>query len=424
MAAQIGVARTKVAYTPYTRSRFAPRDRSMPPAVVEEDVPYTVPEGSILFGNQLHPDTGEIIGKAYIPLSKKIGANETINVCGASGSGKTVLMRVLAEHYAIDKGRCVIIIDISKNQYWSFGYQQDREDMLMGLDEAGWVPTAIPEVEVYVPIYDEPVLGFNVMQRDQHATKLLSLKTAGLTPAGFFELGDIDPSGRVYQNFLELILNVPKHRKTVDFIRSELHKLMQDPSKARSVASLVNLFEPLTEQGIIRDNGTDVREMLHSPRVGRPGKISVISLATSETNDRRKKALITTILQQLFDIVKDDLSLKPVLIIDETKEVAPKKPSDSPATFGMLSRIHLQCRAWGVTRIYGFQNEKDVADYLLGANTPIQVNLTKSLLLRDGFTRLNGTGYAQVFVEGTGDKAVPDMNFFAHCYPCRTKHVD
>jgi len=415
-------ARFGVAYTPFSRS-LVPRKRRQ----IEQgnrERPIQLPQRSIYLGDMLSPDTGEIIGDARLPLSSKTGINEAINVYGASGSGKSVLMRLLIEHFAIDEHRSVIILDMTKNQYWAFGLPNRREEMVAALRKHGIKPTTIPDVDVYVPIYDEPVLGFDVMRRDWHATKLLSIKTAGLTSQGFFELGDIDASGKMYQNYLETIMNVPKNQKTIEYIRSELEEQARDKTKSRSIQSLLNLFNPLTQQGIIRDNGTDIREMLHTPRNGRPGKISVISLGTSAPNDRRKKALISSLLQQLFDAVKDDLSLKPVLVTDETKEIAPKKSTDSPATYGMMGRIHLQCRAWNVTRICGFQEQDHVADFLLGTNTPINISLSKSLTLADGYTKINDTGLGHVFIEGTGDRSIPDMDFLAKFVPCRTHHID
>lgn len=389
---------------------------------------YIVPLRSIKLGDQLHPDTGEVLGEAYLPLPTISGSNEAICVSGASGSGKSVLMRRIIEHFSIKEGRCVIVFDITKNQYWSFSLKQNRPEMMAELRRHGETPTRIPEVDVFVPIYDRPVLGWDTMQRDYHATHVLSLRTAGLTAAGFFELGDIDPSGRMYQNYLENILNVPRSQKTVEYIREELRRLQSDKNKARSISSLLNLFDPLVEQGIIKDDGTNVRDMIHPPHpkengYRRPGKVTVLSLGTSAPNDRRKKALVTTILQQIFDIVKDDLTLKPVVVFDETKEVAPKKAADSPATYAMISRIQLQTRAWGVTRVYGYQKDKDVADWLIDNNTPYKIRLTKSLILADGVTRINGFGLGHVLVEGVGGE-IKDMNFYMKSCACRTRHVD
>ncbi len=416
--------RMGAAYTPFSRKLGIPRRKRIVMPVGRQESGIKLPKRSMYLGHMLSPDTGKPIGKAYLPFSSIPGINEAINVFGASGSGKSVLMRSIIEYFAIEEHRCVIILDVTKNQYWSFGLQQNRENMLAALRQHGMKPTTIPEVEVYVPIYDEPVLGFNVMQRDFHATRLLSIKTAGLTAQGFFELGDIDASGRMYQGYLEAILNVPRAQKTIEYIQRRLGDLAGDKSKQRSIASLINIFQPICEQGIIRDNGTDIREMLHTPRNGRPGKICVISMGTSSPNDRRKKALISSLLQQLFDVVKDDLTIKPVLVTDETKEIAPKKESDSPATYAMWGRIHLQCRAWGVTRISGFQEQNHVADYLLGANTPIQIAMTKSLTLADGVTKINDTGLGHIFIEGVGDPQIPDMNFLAKFAPSRTRHVD
>jgi hypothetical protein len=406
--------------------RLVPSRRKNVQAVRES--PLIIPSRAVHLGEQLSPDTGEVIGDAYLPLPSIPGMNEAINVYGASGCGKSVLIRLLVEYFSIEEHRCVIIIDPTKNQYWSFNQPLDvesekRKDMLESLRRHGKRPISIPEVEVYVPIYDEPRLTWAILQRDWHATKMLSLRTSAMTPASFFELGDKEPAGRDFQRYLELILTKPKAERTVEYIRQELDILQAQKSTSRSADSLKNVFDPLCEMGIIRDDGTDVGEMLHSPRTSRPGKISIINLGTSPT-DRRRDALLATILQQLFEYVRDDNTLKPVFVIDETKQFAPAEKSDHKTTREQLVDFNLQTRAWGVTRIHGFQKQKHIAEGLLGDNVPINIAMTKALTLADGITKVNGTGLGQVFVNGVGDPSCPDCTFYTRFMSCRTRHVD
>lgn len=418
--------RMRLASTPFSRS-MAPR-RFRPVQVQAVAKPKPRPERAILLGDLLHPTTGENIGAGYLPLPNVKGANEAINVFGSSGSGKSVAIRTLIEYYSIIEGRCVIIFDPTKNQYWTLKYPQDRADMLGRLRTSGIRPMGIPDVQVFVPIYDVPVLGDKSMERDFKSCKenYLSIRTADLTSEGMFELGDIDPSGKMYQLYLENMLNVAKSRRTVKYIEDGLDELMADPNKKRSIASLKNIFKPLAAMGIIRDDGTDVkRRMMHSPRKGRPGQVSIISLGTSSASDRRKNALVASICNQIFDVIRDDIDMRPVIVLDEAKEfISAKKGESSDATITGFSRLHLQGRAWGRTMIYGFQNLQDVQGWVAGANTPVQIAMSKSLLLDDGVTKVNGTGLAHVWINGSGDVKVPDMDFITRFYPCRTKHKD
>lgn len=413
------------ARSPFSK-RLVPPVRKSTPAAREK--PLTFPSRSIHLGEQLSPETGEVVADAYLPLPSVPGMNEAINVFGASGCGKSVLIRLLVEYFSLEEHRAVIIIDPTKNQYWSFNQPLDverekRRDMLLSLRRFGEEPTAVPEVEVYVPIYDEQKLTWAVMQRDWHATKLLSIRTSGMTSASFFELGDKEPAGRDFQRYLELILTRPKAERTVQYISDQLDILQNQRSMSRSADSLKNIFNPLCEMGIIRDDGTDVGEMLHSPRTSHPGKISVISLGTNPT-DRRRDALLSTILQQLFEYVRDDNTLKPVFVIDETKQFAPREKAEHKTTRDALVDFNIMTRAWGVTRVHGFQYQKQVAEGLLGDNVPINIAMTKALTLSDGVTKLNGTGLGQVFINGVGDPSCPDCTFYARFKSCRTRHVD
>jgi len=418
--------RMRVATTPFSRN-LSPR-RNIPSRIMTTQKPLTRPERAILLGDLLHPETGESVGPSYLPLPSVRGANEAINVFGPSGSGKSIVIRSLIEYFSIVEGRCVIIIDPTKNQYWSLKYPQTRADMVSKLRAAGLEPVSIPEVEVFVPVYDVPVLGVRSMERDFHSRKenFISIRTSDLTSQGFFDLGDIDAGGKMYQLYLENALNVEKSKRTIDYIRYVLSSLMDDPNKKRSIASLKNMFDPLAEQGIISDNGTDVKKrMMHAPRRDRPGRISVINLGTSSANDRRKNALVASICNQIFDVIRDDLEMSPVIVLDEAKEfIAARKGESSEATITGFSRLHLQGRAWNRTVVYGFQNIQDVQGWATGANTPITIAMTKSLVLKDGVTRLNGTGLGHIWINGSGDPKIPDMDFLTRFYPCRTKHID
>lgn len=340
----------------------------------------------------------------------------------------SVVMRSLIEHYSINEHRCVIIFDPTKNQYWSFNQPQNRPEMVRVLEENGIHPTKIQDIEVYVPIYDAVTVGMRSIETDYHSDKehLISIRMSGLTAKGFFELGDIDPGGRMYQGFMESALNLPRQEKTVMYLTNYLNMLMMDKSKTRSVASLKNIFEPLVQQNIISDNGTDVKRMLHHPRTdGSPGKISVISMGTSEPNDRRRNALVSSIVQQLYDAVRDDISIKPVIVIDESKEFIGDSRDVSPATIASFGRLHLQGRAWGRVMIYGYQDPNDVSKFFGGRKgSPINILMSKSLTLADGKTKLMGTGYGHVYINGTGDPKVPDMDFLIKTFPCRTRHID
>ena len=416
--------------TPFAR-RLVPLRRKQATESTLSDKPIIVPHRSILIGEQLNPDTGEVISDAYLPLPSISGMNEAINVYGSSGCGKSVLIRRLVEYFSIEEHRCVIIIDPTKNQYWSFNQPLDvteaeaekRKDMLTSLRRFNIEPTTIDDLDVYVPIYDEPKLTYPILQRDFHATKLLSIRTSGMTPASFFELGDKEPAGRDFQRYLELILTRPKSEKTIEYIKSRLEELGNQKSTSRSADSLKNIFEPLCDMGIIRDDGTDVAEMLHAPRKKQAGKISVISLGTTPT-DRRRDALLSTVLQQLFEYVRDDNNLRPVFVIDETKQFAPAEKSEHKATRDALVNFNVLTRAWGVTRIHGFQYPNQIAEGLLGENVPINIAMTKALPLSDGVTKINGTGLGRVYVNGMGDPSIPDCTFYARFMSCRTRHVD
>jgi len=420
--------RSRQTYTPFARHLVPPRRNHVASLQKAKEKPFMIPERSILVGDQLHPDTGEIISDAYIPLPSMPGMNEAINIFGTSGCGKSVLIRQLVEYFSLKEHRSVIIIDPTKNQYWSFNQRLDveaekRKEMIKSLRRFNLEPTYIPEVEVYVPIYDEPKLTYPIMQRDFHATKLLSIRTSGMTPSSFFELGDKEPAGRDFQRYLELILSRPKSERTVEYIKQELEVLGLQKSTARSADSLKNIFEPLCEMGIIRDDGTDVGEMLHAPRKNQPGKVSVISLGTTPT-DRRRDALLSTIIQQLFEYVRDDNSLRPVFVIDETKQFAPSDRSVHKTTRDALENFNVLTRAWGVTRIHGFQYPKQIADGLKGENVPINIAMTKSLPLSDGVTSINGTGLGVIHIKGMGDPSIPDCSYYARFMSCRTRHVD
>ncbi|MFA4870933.1 MAG: DUF87 domain-containing protein [Pedobacter sp.] len=408
---------TGVAHTPFRRIHPG---RTHPITQRKDEIPRQ--ERAIRIGDHINPYTGEIFpGQSYLPFSKIVGTNWAIGVFGSSGSGKSVAMRNLIEYFSIVEGRCVIIFDDTKNQYWSFKHKQDREPMIAKLRSLDIEPVAIPEVIVYSPSYDEPVLGLDTMRRDFHVDKLLSIKTSAITAEAFFELGNVDATGRMYHNQLKRILNIPNHEKTIDYIKTQLSTGMEDPTLKRSISSLINIFDPLCLMGIIRDDGTDVKEMLHPPRANRPGRISVINLGTSKANDCRKNAIVSTICQQIFDAMRADRTLQPVIVLDEAKSYIGKKASD--ATSDGFSLIHLQARAWGATRIWGYQNQDDIQEWVFNGNTPYFIQMSKSLTLKNG-TTLSGSGFAHIFINGSGDPSIPDLDMYAKILPCKTKHVD
>jgi ABC-type dipeptide/oligopeptide/nickel transport system ATPase component len=415
-------------YSPFNR-RLIHR----PPRILPSKSTVKRPERAIRIGDHINPYTGEItMGQSYIPLSRLEGTNRAIGIFGETGAGKSVTARDIIEYFSIEEGRCVIIFDDTKNQYWSFKQKQDRAPMVNKLRSLGLEPMAIPEVCVYAPAYDEPVLGIENMRRDFYVDKLLSIKTSAITAEAFFELGNIDSSGRMYHNQLKRILNVPAEQRTVDYIKNELALGMVDTTLKRSISSLINIFEPLCSMGIIRDDGTDVKEMLHPPRKGKPGRISVINLATSKANDCRKNAIVSTICQQIFDYVRADRNIKPVIFLDEAKSYIGKKSSE--ATLSAFSLLHLQGRAWDITRIWGFQNQDDIVDWVFNGNTNYLIEMKKSLPLLDGGrdadgiirnpTVINDSGLAHIYIKGSGDPSIPDMDMYAKVFPCRSKHVD
>lgn len=413
----------RVASSPFLRN-LAPRNSGTGNVQLQRQPSF---DRYITVGNQLSPDTGVVIGRGVIPLPNILGTNESISVYGESGSGKSLLMRTLVEYYSIVEHRCVIIFDPTKSQYWSFTQPQNRPEMVRTLRENGIEPTRISDVEVYVPIYDLNTVGIKSIERDYHSDTdhLISIKMSALTSKGFFELGDINPEGRVYQGFMDAIMNVPRSEKTVAYLTNQLNILVADRSKSRSVASLKNIFEPLVQQNIVSDNGTDVKRMLHHPRTdGKPGKISVISMATSEPNDRRRNALVSSICSQIYEYIKNDINIKPVILVDESKEFIGNGNDVSPATFGMFGRLHLQGRAWGRVMIYGYQDPEDVKKFFGGRKqSPVNISMAKSLTLNEKI-KLMGTGYGHVYINGTGDPKVPDMDFLIKTFPCRTRHID
>lgn len=426
MAAHIGgKVRTGTARTAMSRIRVRrPFIRSSVQATPVEK-PTHVSSRAIGIGHLIHPDTGLIFSKAFLSLPEMQGMNEAINVYGAPSTGKSVVIRSLIEYFSIVEGRSVIVIDPTKNQYWSLGYKQDRPGMIETLRRAGIAPTYIPDVKVYVPVYDEPILTWRIMQQKWHATDLLSIKTSGLTPASFFMLGDKNSKGKDFQRYLEEILSRPGAEKTIKYIAGELNKLASEPSTTRSAQALINIFMPLVRMGVIRDDGTDVKDMLHPRRTGRPGQVSIISLGTNST-DRRRDALLTTIMQQIMDYTRDDETLRPVFVMDETRLFAPRERGEHEDTRDAIVNFHMLVRAFGVTRVFGFQYQNQVVDALIGENTPYNIQLENTLML-SGKTEtkmVEGKGQAHIFVDGVGDPSVPKINFLAKFLPCRTKHVD
>ncbi len=348
----------------------------------------------------------------------------------------SITLRDIVEYFAYEEGRSVIVFDDTKNQYWSFKYKQDRLKMLDKLKSLNIEPIEIPETTVYSPAYDEPVLGFKTMQQFKHVDKLLSIKTSALTVASFFELGNIDPSGRMYYNKLMEILNVPAKERTIEYINSQLDAGMSDPTMKKSISSLKNIFNPLCNMGIIRDDGTDVNEMLHPPRKGKPGKVSVINLSTSVADDCRKSAVVATICQQIFDICRQNaengIFFEPIVVLDEAKAYIGKQAS--LATRNGFSLLHLQGRAWGIIPVFGFQLQSDICEWIFGGNTNYLIEMKKSFPLLDGGrdennrmtqpTVLSGSGFAHIFINGSGDENIPDMDMYVKVLPCRTRHVD
>lgn len=420
-------------YSPFNRRLSRKPHRN----VVNNEKPIMKrPKRAIRIGDHINPFTSEILpGQAYLPLSTNRGVRIAFGVFGESGSGKSITLRDLVEYFAYEEGRCVIIFDDTKNQYWPFKFKQDRQKMLDKLKSLNIEPIEIP-VTVYAPAYDEPVLGFKTMQQFKHVDKLLSIKTSALTTASFFELGNIDPSGRMYYNKLMEILNVPPQQRTVEYINTQLENGKSDPTMRKSISSLTNIFNPLCNMGIIRDDGTDVNEMLHPPQKGKPGKISVINLSTSAADDCRKSAVVATICQQIFDICRQNaergIFFEPIVVLDEAKAYIGKQ--SSLATRNGFSLLHLQGRAWGIVPIYGLQNQGDVCDWLWQGNTNYLVEMKKSLPLLDYKidendkktqpTVLSGSGLSHIFINGSGDEDIPDMDMYVKILPCRTRHVD
>ena len=422
MAARSGAVRTFTARTPWSG-----RTRRQS---VREEANYAQPEPTvnlqraINIGQHLNTFTGEVIGDAYIPLPTKRGTNESITVEGPSGTGKSIVIRRLIEYYSLEEHRCVIVVDPTKNQYRSLKRPQNRSDMLQELRKVGLNPVSIPDVEVYVPIYDIPVLTWQVLQRDWEATKAFSIRTSGLTASGFFELGDKEPAGRDFQRYLEKIMNVPRAQKTIRYIMSELYALHAQRSTGRSADSLINIFEPLCDMGIIRDDGTDVMEMLHPPRKNQPGKVSVISLGTVP-KDRRRDALLSNLIQQLFEAVRDDKTIRPVFVIDETKQFAPREKGEHKTTRDALANFNVLVRAWDCTRIWGFQYPDQVEDSLIGDNSTINIKMSNELPIappEGGVRYIHDVGLSHVFVQGVGGEQ--SMDFYAKWLPCGTEHVD
>lgn len=401
----------------------------------EEKKPKVPITRYIELGYHLDSRTGRKVGIGKLPLSKKDGINESIGFSGESGAGKSVVMRKCIEYFSLIERRCVIIID-PKGQYWSLGRPMDGQDKPEMLQELlnttedfrqPLSPMGIPDVDVYAPIYDI-IDNWDIIQRDFHATKMLSLRTDALTASSFFDLGNVDSTGRLYHPYMEMILRTPKAEKKIETILQRLDELIdQEKSIARSITSLKNILIPIWRQGILRDDGTDVGEMLHPPRKNRPGKVSVISLKTSPSNDRRRDAVVASVIQQILWYAMNNPNIKPVVVVDETKEFAPSKKTEHEATQEVLSKLQLQGRAWGITRLWGWQKDSDVADWLLGSNTPINIIMRKTHELIDDYgntTKLQGRGYGTIKIHDLGDDNIPEGHRLVKFLPCRTKHID
>lgn len=439
MAAHLGgrvklcVARTAMSNIKI-RKPYRPNNNAAPPETKQKQVSPR----HIVLGRMLDPNTGmdmydptqpDKIAKAYMSLPTQMGRNEGIYVCGGSGTGKSVVIKKLIEYFSIKEGRCVIVIDPSKSQYWSMAYPHGHPsekiphpEMEEELKRLGMPTFGLPDVRVYVPAYDEKILTWAVMQRDFHATHRLSIRTAGLTPEAAFLLADKDASGKDYQRYLEEILGVPMAVKTIKHIREGISMLRADKTTQKSAEALTNIIEPSIRMGIVSDDGTDIKEMLHSPR-STPGRVSIISLGTNPT-DRRRGALLATVLEQLFIYARDDPTLKPVLVLDEAPQFAPKEMGEHNETRSKIINFHVLTRAWNVVRIFGFQQTKQVPAQLLGENTPYRIHLEKSMVMADGKTRVEGAGQGRIFIEGVGDKAVCAVNMVVKFSPCQTSHTD
>lgn len=333
-------------------------------------------DGYLNLGTQI---SGE---PAVLPLN---ALKKHVVVLGASGSGKTVMGKVIIEEAALNRVPSIIIDP--QGDLASLGIAGNKEEMQKrGVSpEIAQAFSDIAEIRIFTPASSRGIpLSINPLKLpsaevpEEEAIRSIDLSAACITKFMGFDI-EAD-EGRAAQRFLYQLLQVFWKRGEMLGDFNYLADFVEDPTKLglfdsstiisdRERTRLARKMRQLTigTNQLIFNFGVPIDiDTLMRPTT--PGKTPVnIIYLNVLTADEQKQFFVAMIAQEIYNWMLQNPSEKPQLVfyIDEIAPYMPPYPLNPPAKDAIVM-LFKQGRKYGVSCLIASQNFADLDYKALG----------------------------------------------------------
>ncbi|MDR2436945.1 MAG: ATP-binding protein, partial [Endomicrobium sp.] len=279
-----------------------------------------------------------------------------VGVFGATGSGKTVLLRRIIEEVAINKVPC-IIIDISgdlanlgqqwkkKPELWDAADEVKAKLYFDNAEVIIWTPDKDDANPFNLPLFEEVS---NLDQNDFDRAKTYNIQIInGLTKQNLKD-GDEAALSRAMDNIAR-----DKAKFDISNLKRELEIIMMDEDDPESTESLrhgaektLDVIKLANIKGKFKylNNTNDISELINSG--SNKTRVSVITLAHIHDHGRRQN-IVASLLNSFYTYIKENHKkfLNAMLFIDEAHNFAPA--IKNAISTEIISRIANEARKYG-----------------------------------------------------------------------------
>jgi len=329
-------------------------------------------------------DKGETIKISVEALKRHVA------ILGSSGSGKTVLAKVILEEAAINGIPSIIvdpqgdlsslaIVEPLKNLEKKLGFEKERRDQFKRRAE---MRIFTPASSKGIPISINPLKFPEKKFSQEEKVRALDLTSTSLTQLIGYSLNT--DSGRACQNFLYTLLNHcwSSKRAVKDF--EEFSQIAREPEKVgfkepekllthklrANIATKLNYLSIGMEKLLFNFGTTlDIDNFLTPVEEGKI-PINILYLNTL-TSRQHKQFFVAMLAKELYTwmLQNPSESVQLIFYIDEVGPYLPPHPYN-PASKEMINFLFKQGRKYGISCVMCTQNPADVEYKALGqANT-------------------------------------------------------
>ncbi len=343
----------------------------------------------------LDKGTKEVLWKDYVIPWENIEETFRIVIIAPSGTGKTFLIRLLADMYNKIRGRIIYFNDLKgdmqSSRFPNYDmYKQVRKgiprklrlrfplEVLRFLEHLGHIPTAMEDLKIFTPEFGRVVKD----------TTSFSLKFSSLEEPILRSILDIKAYSSGQRRYLSYMMDVSKKfkkkgkdiitKEIIDLFKDEIPEMIEkagslkDAEQIKKDESIVKIFEKLmlVKKNKILDgpNAMSIEEIL-SRASGRRGEIpnisfdwSGISWANQQDAQGAYQAYIAGIIFGVTDLkIRNKIKPPICLIGDELQDVLKRRSilKYSPIREALHS-VFIRGRAFDISAIIALQYGKEL----------------------------------------------------------------